>query len=89
MFVLHFCLPKPKWNRSMFLICHSEAGALRVAEDFHLVTAKLTRKQRRQNRCRLCPLTTGSLGNRKTEHMTHFQIVDPSVKSGAQHFCPL
>ena len=46
-------------------------GALRVsmAEDFHLVIAKLTR--RRQNRYRLSLWITGSLGNRKTEHMKH------------------
>ena len=69
-FLLQFCLPKPKLNYTMFLICHSEVGALRVsvAEDFHLVIAKMTRKRRRQNRFRLSLWITGSSGNRKTEH---------------------
>ena len=69
------CPPKPKWKHTMFLICHSEVGALRVsvAEDFHLVIAKLTRKRRRLKRYRLSLWTMGSSGNRKTEHTTHFQ----------------
>ena len=70
-----FCPPKLKWNRTTFRIFHFEAGALRVsvAEDFHLVIAKLTRKRRRQNRYQLSLWITGSSGNRKTERMTHFQ----------------
>ena len=28
MFLLQFCFPKPKWNHTMFLVCHSEVGAL-------------------------------------------------------------
>ena len=74
-FLLQFCPPKLKRNHTTFHICHSEAGALRlsVAEDFHWVIAKLTRKQRRQNRYRLSLWITGYLGNRKTDHMTRFQ----------------
>ena len=73
MFLLQFCLPKPRWNHTTCRICHSEVGALRVsvAVDFHLVIAKLTRKRRRQNRYRLSLWITGSLGNLRTEHMTH------------------
>ena len=58
MFLLQFCPPMLKWNHTAFLICSSEFGALRVfvAEDFHLVIAKLTRKRRRQNRYRLSGL---------------------------------
>ena len=75
MFLLQFCPPKLKWNHTTFHICHSEAGALRVsvAEDFHSVIAKLTRKRRRQNRYALSLWITGSLGNGKTKQMTHFQ----------------
>ena len=49
-------------------------GALRVsmAEDFHLVIAKLTRRSCRTDTDCLCGLRV-LLGNRKTEHMKHFQ----------------
>ena len=75
MFLLQFRPPKLKWNHTALLICSSEFGALRVfvADDFHLVIAKLTRKRRRQNRYRLSLWIAGSLGNLKTEHMTRFQ----------------
>ena len=73
LFLLQFCLPKLKWCHTTFHICHSEVGALRVsvAEDFHLIIAKSTRRRRRQNRHRLSLWITGSSGNQKTEHMTH------------------
>ena len=42
MFLLQICFPKKKWNHTMFLICHSEAGALCVSVAEDLVIAKLT-----------------------------------------------
>ena len=47
---------------TVFLICRSEVGALRVfvAEDCRLVITKSTRRRRRQNRCLPSPWITGS-----------------------------
>ena len=60
MFLLQFC-QRLKWRHTTSLICHSEAGALHVfvAVDFHWVTAKLTRKRRREIRYRRSPWTMG------------------------------
>ena len=65
MFLLQFCLPKLKWNgitqRFTFAVLKLVL-CVSVAEDFHLVIAKLTRKRRRKSRYRLSLWITGSLG---------------------------
>ena len=60
-------------RNSSHLPLRSWCSACVRAEEFHLVIEKLTRKRRSPNRHRLSLWITGSLGNRKTEHTTHFQ----------------